>query len=207
MLFSVKNRLLPTLLTLAALAGAALAAKSLLGLRWNLALSPALPFQVALGFGAILLSDGMVHGALSLLGRKGYLDRYRALVEYFRPQGPLEIAAGGLMAGAGEEPLFRGVILQGLISRAGLGPVPAILLTALLFGAMHRMPDRRLAPFALWAVLQGLVLGAVYVLTGSLLVPMLIHLAHDISGFSVFAIQRRAGRRGRTRGSFPGQRP
>src|SRR5207253_1313513 len=94
---------------------------------------PGLGEQVLLGLAALLAADGLLHGTLQLALGDRYQARYQALVAYFRPQGPLEIAAGGLLAGS-EELIFRGVLLQGLMSRAGLAPVPAIAISALAFG-------------------------------------------------------------------------
>jgi membrane protease YdiL (CAAX protease family) len=196
MLFSAKNRVGAALALWVALAGAALGARAALGLTWRLHLSPAVVRAAVLGFGAILACDGLVHGALLLLFGERYRTRYRALADYFRPQGPLEIGAGGLLAGGGEEPFFRGVLLQGLMSCAGLGPAAAIGLSALIFGALHTARDPRVAPFALWAGLQGILLGSLYVATGSLLATMLVHAAHDVTGFCLFAWQRGKERSG-----------
>jgi membrane protease YdiL (CAAX protease family) len=138
---------------------------------------------------------------LTLIFGSRYRTCYRALADYFRRQGPLEIAAGGLLAGGGEELFFRGVLLEGLMSRAGLAPAGAIGLSAALFGTLHLIPDRRLAPFALWAAGQGVILGTLYVATGSVLVPMVVHAIHDSIGFGLLAWQRRS--EGRRHGDLP----
>jgi membrane protease YdiL (CAAX protease family) len=192
MLFSIKNRLAPTLLLLLGLAAGSFLIRAALGLPWRLAPEPGLARHVALGLGAILASDGWVHGSLRFLWRDRYLARYQALADYFRPQGPLEIAAAALLAG-GEELFFRGVILEGLLNRTLLGPLAALALSALAFGALHRIRDPRLAPFALWAVWEGVLLGSVYLAFGSLLVSILVHAAHDLIGFTLLAHQRRTG--------------
>jgi membrane protease YdiL (CAAX protease family) len=193
MLFAVKNRVASALLALALLAGAALAGKLLLGLSWRDRLAEAATVPVfpvlagaACGLAVILASDGVVHTLAGALYRERYRESYAALAAYFRGQSVPAIVVGGLTAGLGEEPLFRGVLLEGLVHRAGLSPVPAVALTAALFGALHLLPGRRLAPFALWAALQGVILGTLYLLTGSLLVCVLVHTAHDILGFSIF---------------------
>lgn len=193
MLFAVKNRVGPALLMLVALVAGALLAREGLGLRWRLELSPSVAWQVPLGLGVVLLSDGLVQNGLWWALGDRYLARYRALAEYFRPQGLLQIAAGALLAGGGEELFFRGVLLEGLMSRTGLGPVVAVGASALVFGALHLIPTAGLAPFAIWAVWEGLLLGTFYVVTRSLLVLMLLHAAHDFLGFSLFAWQRRSG--------------
>ncbi len=193
MLFAVKNRLGPTLLLLIVLVSGSLVLRAALGLRWRLEFAPELPRQLALGLAGILISDGLIHGALSLRLGDRYRARYQALADAFRPQGPAEIIASGLLAGGGEELLFRGVLLNGLLARADLSPAAAVGLSALLFGAMHWQRDSRLALFAVWAAGQGVILGCLYVATGSLLVPMLVHGTHDLLGFSLFAWQRAAG--------------
>jgi membrane protease YdiL (CAAX protease family) len=190
MLFSIKTRLTPTLLLLLGLIAGCFLIRAALGLPWRLAPCAALPRHVALGLAAILASDGLVHASLRLLCRDHYLSRYQALADYFRPQGPPEIAAGALLAG-GEELLFRGVILDGLMSRAAVSPLAALALSALTFGALHQIRDPRLAPFALWAVWEGVLLGAIYLAFGSLLVSILVHAAHDLIGFTLLARQRR----------------
>ena len=66
-----------------------------------------------------------------------------------------------------EETLFRGFIFAGL---RRLGVVPAILISALLFGVAHSSIYRLLPTFAL-----GLVLGYVLWRTGSIYCSMLVH--------------------------------
>jgi len=193
MLFSIKNRLAPTLLLLLALTAASFLIRTALSLPWHFAPQPALARHAALGLGTILASDGLLQVTFSLLFRDRYQSRYQALADYFRRQGPLEITGAGLLAG-GEELFFRGVLLEGLMDRAGLGPIPALALSALAFGTLHIIRDSRLAPFALWAVWEGVLLGGIYLAFGSLLTCVLVHAAHDIIGFSLFAWQRRAGR-------------
>jgi membrane protease YdiL (CAAX protease family) len=191
MLFSAKNRVGTAVALWMVLAGAAWGARAALELPWRLNVSPVVALEAAFGFCALVVCDGLVHGALLLLFGERYRARWLALAEFFRPQGAWEIAAGGLLAGGGEEPFFRGVLLQGLMSRAELGPAGAVGLSALLFGALHTVRDRRVAPFALWAALQGVLLGSLYVTTGSLAATMLVHAAHDVTGFCLFALARR----------------
>lgn len=76
----------------------------------------------------------------------------------------------------GEELIFRG-LLQGLIRRA-YGVVPAIVLTAAVFGLVHYVAlggtGSRLV-YVVIAALLGLVLGTVYEYTENLVVPVVIH--------------------------------
>lgn len=187
MLFSIKNRLGPTLLLLLWLTGASFLIHLGAGIPWHLAPYPSLRRDVALGLGVVLASDALMHGGLWLLYGRRYLARFQALAEYFRPQGAAEIAGAGLLAG-GEELFFRGVLLEGIAWHAGVGP--ALGFSALSFGALHVIRRRELAPFAFWAVWEGLLLGGVYLASGSLLTSVLVHAAHDTFGFTLFAVVR-----------------
>jgi membrane protease YdiL (CAAX protease family) len=202
MLFAVKNRFLPTLLLAALLAAVALAARSAMGLSEPAAPLPLVTARAAAGLVLIVASDTLIHVGLWLLGGDRYRNRYREFVAYFRPQRAREIAASGVLAGC-EEMLFRGVLLAALVQRVEWSPLAAIAVTALLFGAAHLPRDAKLAPFALWAVWEGALLGGLYLATGSLLTLTLIHAAHDIVGFTVMAWQRKGLRKGRTPPPIP----
>lgn len=193
MLFAVKRQVGPALGALLALLAAALGGGAALGLdgpRW----SAAVPGQAAAALGVLLASDAVLQGALWLglvpPGRARYREGFAALAAYFRGQGPAAMAAGALLA-AGEELFFRGLLVRGLIDRGGLPPAPAVAAAALLFGAAHRLPDRRLRGFALWAVWEGALLGTLYLYTGSLAAVALAHALHDLGGFAALALFRR----------------
>jgi hypothetical protein len=51
--------------------------------------------------------------------------------------------------------------------------------------------DARLAVFAVWAVWEGMLLGAITLATGWSPAVVLIHAAHDVAGFALMAWQRR----------------
>ncbi len=114
------------------------------------------------------------------------------MADYFTGQRAPEILAGGLLAAA-EEMLFRGVVLQGMVQVLATGPVAAVLVSSVLFGLFHVIARRGLALFSVWAVWEGAVLCAVYLYTGSLLTTAAVHAAHDILGFTVFALNRKYG--------------
>jgi len=192
MLFAVKNRLLPTLLLLLVFIAGAVTARSTLGLEWNWQVQSGFVTDLLLGALVMGSSDGLLHGLLLVTLGESYRRCYRALVEFFRPQHLPQIIAGGLLAG-GEELLFRGTLLEWLRTAGGLSPAAAIALTAVVFGLLHLIPRQRLWPFAIWAVWEGTLLGTIYVWSGSLLVVVVLHTLHDIGGFAVFAVQRRAG--------------
>src|SRR5262245_4797649 len=59
--------------------------------------------------GLVLFSDGVIHGTLLLTFRNHYWRKYWELVEVFRGQTAWAILTGALLAGVGEELLFRGL--------------------------------------------------------------------------------------------------
>ena len=192
MLFSIKNHLLPTLLLWMAFVAIAILAQSLLNLSWEMAIQPEIILQIFIGLAAVVASDGILHGLLWATLRAKYMRYYQALVQFFAPQGPATILAGGLLASA-EEMVFRGVVLEWIAQGLGWGNPAGILIAALLFALAHLIPTRTLAPFTIWAFWEGVLLGLVYVISGSLIVVMLVHALHDIGGFTLFAFQRRTG--------------
>lgn len=70
-----------------------------------------------------------------------------------------------LLSSAGEELLFRGLL------QPWMGLVPQ----AVLFGLVHQMPGPSRWIWVTWALAVGLVLGALFELTGSLLGPIAAH--------------------------------
>ena len=123
----------------------------------------------------------------------------RTVAELVRADGPFEwllrLAGIGVGAAVSEELLFRGVILTGF---RRLGRLGAILLSALLFTAMHGL----LLPNYFVA---GVVLGLAASATGSILVPISIHLFHNVAAlllFNLAEIERSAIRSGPRRESW-----
>jgi membrane protease YdiL (CAAX protease family) len=86
----------------------------------------------------------------------------------------LHIVALALMAGVAEEALFRGLLQEGLAGP--LGWLPALLLASALFGVVHWLTGL----YALLAGAVGLYLGGLYLLTGNLLVPIVVHALYDV---------------------------
>jgi Type II CAAX prenyl endopeptidase Rce1-like len=175
MLFLLKRRWQTALAALLVLTAAGV------GVRQLVASPPPLSFSahtLSLGllvWGCVLASDGLIHGALWLLLGERYLDRYRALAGVFRGQTAAALLAGALLAGAGEELVFR-----------GLDDGPGYLLaSAVVFGLLHHLPGR-LWLFTPWSVWQGLLFAAALYWTGDLAVTMTAHFLHDTAGFLVF---------------------
>jgi uncharacterized protein len=96
----------------------------------------------------------------------------------FRPCTLLDLAAISLLAGFGEEMLFRGV-LQDVFSR-WLDPWAALALASVLFGLLHLITPT----YAVLAALMGAYLGWLYARTGNLLVAIATHALYDFFALS-----------------------
>ena len=83
------------------------------------------------------------------------------------------IAAISILAGVGEEALFRGVIHTNLAG--AMGVVPALLVTSVLFGLVHFVTST----YAVMAGVSGLYLGVISIWSGNLFVPMVVHALYD----------------------------
>jgi membrane protease YdiL (CAAX protease family) len=87
------------------------------------------------------------------------------------------IAVGGPVA---EELFFRGLLLPWLVGR--LGTWPALLAVSLLFGLVHEPAFYMLLPLGL----IGLFLGWLRLVTGSVLVPLVVHVLHNSLTIAVY---------------------
>ena len=86
---------------------------------------------------------------------------------------PARLALVAVLAGLGEEALFRGVLQSAIAAAAG--PWAGLLAAALLFGGAHFVSRA----YAALATLFGLYLGGLYLWSGNLLVPAAVHAAYD----------------------------
>jgi membrane protease YdiL (CAAX protease family) len=115
---------------------------------------------------------GVVAGVLVILLSDQLTRRTRAGAKLARALGQLlgrlsvaECALLAAVSGVAEEAFFRGV----------LQPQIGLLAAALLFGLAHFVPRRELAPWALFAVAAGLLLGILFDSTGNLVAPTVAH--------------------------------
>ena len=92
----------------------------------------------------------------------------------------LQLAVISLLAGVGEEWLFRGFIQPAL--GAMIGPAWSLVATSFLFGCVHPITLN----YALVTAGIGLYLGGLMMLTGNLLTPIVTHAAYDFAALVYF---------------------
>ncbi|WP_312765940.1 type II CAAX endopeptidase family protein [Epilithonimonas sp.] len=138
------------------------------------------PFRVYLlifpmMFGMMLVADyttQLIPTTGDLLGEiyKMYSDQFAKLAK--EPISLLIMTV--ILAPILEEILFRGIIMKGMINNK-VKPTTAIIVSALIFGAVHFNPWQFAGAFLL-----GLVLGLVYYKTKSLLMSILLHAFNNL---------------------------
>jgi membrane protease YdiL (CAAX protease family) len=99
----------------------------------------------------------------------------RLILPLFAPLTLLDLLVVSLLAGIGEEMLFRGV-LQGAFLRWA-EPWWALAMASALFGLLHAVNTT----YAILAMALGAYLGGVWMWTGNLLVVMLMHALYDFA--------------------------
>jgi len=92
----------------------------------------------------------------------------------FAGSGPVVLVVVALLAGLSEEALFRGVVQTALVAHLPL--LAAVAVTAALFGVAHWITPT----YAFLAGIVGAYLGALFVLSGNLLVPVVAHALYDV---------------------------
>jgi membrane protease YdiL (CAAX protease family) len=118
------------------------------------------------------LGLGLAFGALVVVSTRGIVRRFawaQALHNELRPVAaamtPWAIVALTVASACGEELFFRGLLAP------WLGLIPQ----ALVFGVLHQLRGPSRWVWVAWATVIGLMLGAVFQLSGSLSGPMLAH--------------------------------
>lgn len=95
-------------------------------------------------------------------------------------RGAWTVATLAVLAPFMEELLCRGAVLEAIRSRHGAGP--ALLGSSLFFGIMHLYPAQALGAFVI-----GIVLGYVYLATGSLWSAVALHAANNALAYCLMA--------------------
>jgi hypothetical protein len=128
-------------------------------------------FAIVLGFTWVSAQDAVIYMVNWIVGFEPFLKRFdKGMETLFARINPMAIITGGLLAGVGEEVFFRGML------QSELGLIP----TAIIFALLHF--GRGFELFSVWALLEGLVFGWLYQVTGNLVVPIIVHGLHDSWG-------------------------
>jgi len=160
-------------------------------------LALAIPFWVSahLDVGGIAL--GVVAGLVMLAGASALtestfafavrmrrdMDRF---LDLFRGATVPDFLFISVLAGLGEEALFRGVIQGGLVGHIGL-PM-AIVVSSVLFGLAHYISKT----YVVFAAGLGALFGVLYAWSGNIAVPMIAHATYDF--VALWYIYRKPGR-------------
>jgi len=91
----------------------------------------------------------------------------------FRASPLVDLAIVSLLAGLGEELLFRGIIQEGL--GLWVGDIGGLIITSILFGVAHMVTPG----YAIIAGVVGLYLGWLWMATGNILIPIIAHAVYD----------------------------
>ncbi|HOA13179.1 MAG TPA: CPBP family intramembrane metalloprotease [Myxococcota bacterium] len=106
------------------------------------------------------------------------------------PAGALVLA---VMAGVSEELVFRGALWS--LVESMVGRWWAFGVTSVLFAAVHGLFRRGLVLWGLFALAGGLAAGGLYMMTGSLVAPVAMHVIVDAVNLPALVMRGGAGRR------------
>jgi membrane protease YdiL (CAAX protease family) len=127
------------------------------------------PDPMGPGWSALIgTAAGLLVTLLSQLSVSRFTWARRLEDEFARILGPLtmfEVVLLALMSGVAEEAFFRGA----------MQPTAGFVLTSLIFGLLHVGPSKIYLPWTAMALAMGFALGALYLLTGTLIAPILCH--------------------------------
>lgn len=123
------------------------------------------------------------------------------IVPLFRPHSLLAIGIVCLLAGLGEEMLFRGVVQPAIaaISDQWWGDVVGLAVASLLFGLAHAITPT----YVILATLIGAYMGALWLISENLVVPIVAHAVYDFVAV-VYLAKFRAGTSRRNEASSDG---
>ncbi len=97
----------------------------------------------------------------------------RQILPLFKNASLLQLGLLSVLAGVGEEALFRGVLQTWLVQHVGI--YPGWILASIAFGLAHFVNRA----YAIVATLIGLYLGWLYLVSGNLLLPVIAHALYD----------------------------
>ncbi|MCD8072076.1 MAG: CPBP family intramembrane metalloprotease [Alistipes sp.] len=147
------------------------------------------PTLILWGLVLVVVTSMVIEPLLELFPAKYLDDMYNSI-----GRGGWAMLTTIVMAPLLEEILFRGIIQQNL--SVGMGKLRGILTAAAVFGLIHVIPQQAVNAFFI-----GIILGYLYVRSGSLVTPILIHGLNNAIAFLILILSR--GDVQFTRGMFP----
>jgi uncharacterized protein len=150
-----------------------------LGLAWP-ARTGSTVFAAGLGLGLIAAQASGARRVSRLYAGRPWPRRLinAALPRTARERRLMPLVA--LTAGVGEELVFRGLFVAAGLGLLGLSPAVAVLAAAVAFGWAHLYQGRRGVALTAFSAVY---LGLLYLLSGSLLMPVLVHASTDAVAF------------------------
>jgi membrane protease YdiL (CAAX protease family) len=95
---------------------------------------------------------------------------FRAILGHLSRRDIMWIAS---LSGAAEEVVFRGTLQPWL---GGLwGPAAGLIVTSLVFGLLHYVPDKAFLPWTIFATVVGFICGGLFLAFGSVVTPIVTH--------------------------------
>ena len=96
------------------------------------------------------------------------------LIHVFENAKPVDLVVISILAGAGEEALFRGLLLFHLSAWWGL--LPGVIVTSLLFGFAHCIS----VSYVVFTTVIGIIMCGLFLAFDNLFVPMVAHTVYDL---------------------------
>lgn len=131
------------------------------------------PMLILWGFVMVLLTGIVIEPVLEL-----FPDAFLKLIDQMGVHGGWSVLMLVVLAPIMEEVLFRGILLESVRSKHSAGR--AIVVSALMFGVIHFIPQQVVNAFVI-----GLILGYIYVRTESLWPVIVIHALNNAMAYVI----------------------
>ena len=131
------------------------------------------PMLILWGFVLILITGIVIEPLLEL-----FPDSFLKMIDQMGANGGWSVLMLVILAPVMEEVLFRGILLEAVRSKYSSGR--AIVVSALMFGVIHFIPQQVVNAFVI-----GLILGFIYVRTDSLWPVIIIHALNNAMAYVV----------------------
>ncbi len=143
------------------------------GMAFRLSLRGFNPMLILWGFVLVLITGIVIEPVLNL-----FPESFLKLVNQMGMKGGWSILMLVVLAPVMEEMLFRGILLEAVRSKYSSGR--AIVVSALMFGVIHFIPQQVVNAFVI-----GLILGYIYVRTDSLWPVIIIHALNNAMAYVI----------------------